>query len=228
LGSAGCRSTADESGKSENTNSAENSNVSANSNNNAVPEAVKSSNNVDRYRITASGSHFTAKVPVGGLLSSLGHDHTIAIRDFTGEAHVTPDTIQPASLQLTIKAGSLAETEKEINESDRQKIERSIQEEALETAKYPQIIFKSTSVSARKTGEGNYQVQINGSLTLHGVTRPIAIPAQVTLTGNKLTARGQFTVRHSDYQIKRLSAGAGTVKAKEEITLSFNLVGSKV
>lgn len=225
LGTA-CRSAAKEEAKSENTNSS----VTTNSNN-AAPDAAKgeaTSSNGDRYRITASGSEFTAKVPVGGLFASLGHDHTIAIRDFTGEAHVTPGTIEPASLQLTIKAGSLAEADKGISESDRQKINSSIHDEALETSKYPQIVFKSTNVSAKKTGEGQYHVQINGNLTLHGVTRAIAIPAQVTLKGNTLSARGQFTVRHSDYQIKRLSAGAGTVKAKEEITLSFSLIGSKV
>ena len=226
MGLVGCRSAVNEESKTENANSS----VTTNNSNKAEPEAAKSntSSNGDSYRISASGSQFTAKVPVGGLLASLGHDHTIAIRDFTGEAHVTPGTIEPASLQLTIKAGSLAEAEKGISESDRQKINSSIQEEALETSKYPQIVFKSTNVSAKKTGEGQYHVQINGNLTLHGVTRPIAIPAQVTLKGNTLIARGQFTVRHSDYQIKRLSAGAGTVKAKEEITLSFSVVGSKV
>lgn len=233
LGSLACRSTDNQNAASQNANSAQpsaNNNVSTANSNNAAPNGTSSQekpSSVDRYRINASASRFSAHVAVGGLLSSLGHDHTVAIRDFTGEAHITPGAVEPASLQLTIKAGSLVETEQAISEADRQKIDRAINEEALETAKYPQIVFKSTKISAKKTGDGQYQVQINGELTLHGVTRPVAFPAQVTLKGNTLSARGEFTVRHSDYQIKRLSAGGGTVKAKEEIRLSFNIVGSK-
>jgi polyisoprenoid-binding protein YceI len=43
----------------------------------------------------------------------------------------------------------------------------------LDTAKYPQIVFKSTSV--RMTGAKS--MEIAGSLTLHGVTRPMVLTA---------------------------------------------------
>jgi len=98
---------------------------------------------------------------------------------------------------------------------------------ALEIAKYPRIVFNSTKLSSKKTGDGQYEVQIDGELTLHGVTRPITLPAQVSFDGHGLTARGQFTVRHSDFQMKRISAGGGTVTAKDEIALSFNVIGVK-
>jgi len=66
-----------------------------------------------------------------------------------------------------------------------------------------------------------------GALTLHGVTKPVEIPANVAFHGNTVTARGEFTIRHGDYRIERLSAAAGTVKAGDEITLSFTLVVAK-
>ena len=62
---------------------------------------------------------------------------------------------------------------------------------------------------------------------LHGVTRPVTVPARVTLQGTTLTARGEFTVLHSDFKIQRLSAAAGTVKAADEIRLSFEIVARK-
>src|SRR5882672_1100000 len=43
----------------------------------------------------------------------------------------------------------------------------------LDTAKFPQILFKSESV--RMTGEKS--MEISGTLTLHGVTRPIVLTA---------------------------------------------------
>jgi polyisoprenoid-binding protein YceI len=217
LSATGCRSST----SSENAHKG-----SSESNSNAAP-ASGTGAQVERFRVDASRSQFTARVGVGGLLSALGHEHVVAIRDFTGEAQVTPSTLEPGSLQLTINARSLAETEREFSDSDRQKIDQAVRDEALEIAKYPQIVFKSTRISSNKTGDGQYEVQIDGELTLHGVTRPVTVPAQVSFDGNGLTARGHFTVRHSDYQMKRISAGGGTVTAKDEIALSFNVIGVK-
>jgi polyisoprenoid-binding protein YceI len=182
---------------------------------------------VARFRINAGQSHFTAHVSTGGLLSAFGHNHMISMRDLAGDVQLTPDTIEPASLRMTIKANSAAETGKGVSEKDRQLIDRSVHEEALEVAKYPEILFKSSQVSITKTGGEQYQAKIAGQLTLHGVTHPITIPAQVTLSGAALRARGEFRIRHSDYKIKRLTALGGTVKAKEEIKLLFDIVANK-
>jgi polyisoprenoid-binding protein YceI len=182
---------------------------------------------VARYRINAGQSNFIAHVSVGGLLSAFGHDHMIAMRDLAGDVQLTPDTIEPASLRMTIKAGSAAETAKGVSEKDRQLIAHSVHDEALEAAKYPEILFKSSQVSIAKTGGEQYQAKIAGQLTLHGVTLPVTIPAQVTLSGATLRARGGGQIRHSDYQIKRLTALGGTVKAKDEIKLSFDIVANK-
>ena len=53
-----------------------------------------------RYRVEASQSRFIVHAFVSGLLSFAGHNHTIAIRDFTGEAQLTYGSVEPASLQL--------------------------------------------------------------------------------------------------------------------------------
>lgn len=194
----------------------------------AAPENPKQENasTGGRYRIDPQ-SRVTARVFVGGLFAALGHDHTISIPDVTGDVELTPGTVEPASLRITIKASSAAEVGKEFGEKERQEIDKSVREEALETAKYPVIVFKSTKISATRTGEGQYQAKIAGDLTLHGATHAILIPARVTLKGNNLRAQGEFAVRHSDYQIKRLSAGGGTIKAKDEMKLSFDIVSHK-
>ena len=55
----------------------------------------------------------------------------------------------------------------------------------------------------------------------------MTVPTRVMIQEGVLTARGKFTVRHTDYQIERLSAAVGTVKAANEIQLSFMLVARK-
>ena len=179
-----------------------------------------------RYRIDASQSRFMVKVFVRGLLSAFGHDHNIAIKDFSGEALVTPDSIEPASLRLVIKADSLAVTDK-VSEKDRKEIESTMRTEVLETATYPEIVFQSTSINASRTGEGQYQSKIWGNLTLHGVTHSGLIFANVTLSGNGLRARGEFPLLQTDYKIKPVSVAAGTVKVKDELKFSFDIVASK-
>src|SRR5262245_55996263 len=78
----------------------------------AIPVADSSTRRIttQRYVLDASQSKFTAHALAGGLLWFKGHDHLIAIPDFNGEATLTPDTISPASLKITARAGSMVET----------------------------------------------------------------------------------------------------------------------
>ncbi|HKG21769.1 MAG TPA: YceI family protein [Blastocatellia bacterium] len=176
-----------------------------------------------KYHLDAGQSRFIVRVFVGGVFSAFGHDHTIAIRDISGEASLSPGTLAPASLQMKIKADSLAVIDK-IKESDRQEIEKTMRTEVLETSQHPEIVFKSTKVEAEKTGEGKYQTKIWGELTLHGVTRSGLISAEVEVDGNTLRARGDFPLKQSDYNIKPVSVAGGTVKVKDSLKFTFNIV----
>ncbi|MCI0490967.1 MAG: YceI family protein [Blastocatellia bacterium] len=191
-----------------------------------APAPLAPSSAAVRYSIDAGKSNFIVRAFAGGLFSAFGHDHTIAIRGFSGEAQLTPDSIQPASLQMTIKAASLAVTDK-VSDSDRQEIEKTMREEVLETGKYSEIVFKSTRADFEKTGEGQYRGKIFGDLTLHGVTRNIPVTAQLTLSGNTLRARGQFSLNQSSYNIKRVSVAAGTINVKDELKFSFDIIANK-
>ena len=175
------------------------------------------------YRIDSSQSRFMVKAFAGGFLSAFAHDHNIAIREFGGEVQFTYGTVEPASLQIRIRSGSLAVTDK-VSASDRQKIEGTMRGEVLETAKYPDIVFKSTGVSASKTGDGKYQTRIAGELTLHGVTRPLTIPAQLEFESSALRASGGFSLKQSSFEIRPVSVAGGTVKVKDELKFTFDIV----
>lgn len=180
-----------------------------------------------RYKINAGQSRFTVRALVGGLLSSVaGHDHTIAIRDFSGTAAFTYGSVTPASLQFTVKADSLAVTDK-VSESDRNKIQTTMRNEVLDVNSYPEIIFKSTGITATRVEEGKYQTRITGDLTLHGTTRALTINALVTFYATSLAAEGQFALRQTDYGIRPVSVAGGTIKVKDELKFSFNIVAER-
>jgi polyisoprenoid-binding protein YceI len=180
-----------------------------------------------RYKINAGQSHFTVRALVGGLLSSVaGHDHTIAIRDFSGTVLFTYGSVTPAALQFAVKADSLAVTDK-VSDSDRNKIQTTMRNDVLDVGNYPEITFKSTSVTAARVEEGKYQTHITGELTLHGTARPLTINAFVTFYATSLQAEGQFALRQSDYGIKPVSVAGGTIKVKDELKFSFTIVAER-
>lgn len=180
-----------------------------------------------RYRINAGQSRFTVRAFVGGLLSAVaGHDHTIAIRDFSGTAAFTYGSVTPAALQFTVKADSLAVTDK-VSESDRNKIQTTMRNEVLDVNNYPEITFRSTGITAARLEEGKYRTKITGDLTLHGTTRAITMDATVTFYEASLQAEGQFALRQTEYGIKPVTVAGGTIKVKDELKFSFNIVANR-
>ncbi len=142
----------------------------------------------DRYAIDPIVSSFTVRAFASGMLSSFGHNPTIAIRDFSGEAEFEPKALERTALHLKINANSLAVTD-DISDKDRREMERMMNQEVLETAKFPVIAFDSSQVSAQQSGDGRLTVNMLGNLSLHGVTRPQPVSAQVTFNGDTSCTR---------------------------------------
>jgi polyisoprenoid-binding protein YceI len=178
------------------------------------------------YVTDTRASQFTVQVFSGGLLSAFGHNPTIAIRDFLGEAEVNPDDIEHSSLKVTIKADSLV-VKDNVSDKDRREMERAMREEILETSSYPEIVYECSKVVATKSGEGQYSVTLHGDLTLHGVTRSHTVPARVAVTEDTLRAFGTFTLLQTDYDLKLASAAGGGLKVKNELKFSFNILARK-
>lgn len=179
------------------------------------------------YRLDAGRSTFTVRAHSGGLLWFKGHDHLIAARDFDGEARLAPGSPDTASLRLSVRAASLAETRDVFTEQQKQIINRELRQLVLEPDKYPEITFQSTSVSGRLKG-GVYRLRITGDLTLHGVTRRVQIPAEVTVSGRDLRARGDFDIDRSDFGVKATSAFHGMVRVRDKLKLTFDIVARQI
>ena len=174
----------------------------------------------------ARASQFTAQAFSGGLLSAFGHNPTIAIRDFTAEAEINPDDIERSSVKVTIKTDSLTVRDN-ISDKDRREMERTMREEILEIASFPEIVYECSSIAASRTGEGEYQVTLNGELTLHGITRSQAVSARVVLSEDSLRAFGEFSIRQTEYALKLASVAGGSLKLKDELKCSFNILARK-
>ncbi|MGD0296604.1 MAG: YceI family protein [Bryobacteraceae bacterium] len=181
---------------------------------------------VEVYSIDSGISRFTVRAFASGMFSAFGHNPTLAIRDFEGEAKFSPDALDEARLVIRVNAKSLAVTDN-MSDKDRRELEATMNQDVLETSKHPEITFESTQVSANKAGDGRYFVNLVGTLMLHGVSKSQAVAAQISLTGDMLRAHGEFTALQSAYGIKPVSVAGGALKVKDELKCSFDIVARK-
>ena len=197
----------------------------ANGNSTSWSKAVDDSSlAAQRYTLDAAQSKFIAHALRGGLFWFKGHDHAVAVREFTGEAQLSPDAITASSLQITAKTESMVETSSVFTDQQKQIINKELREIVLLPAQYPEIVFRSTNVSGKQNGS-QYDLKIIGDLTLHGVTRQITIPTKVTVTGNDLRARGEFSISRDDFKVKATSAFHGLVRVRNKLNFTFDIVG---
>lgn len=85
----------------------------------------------------------------------------------------------------------------------------------LETAKFPEIRFKSLRIE--KTA--NDQWKVEGELFLHGVTRTVRLTAK--RTGEAYSAH--TVLKQTDFGIKPITVGGGLIKVKDEVDLDFQI-----
>jgi polyisoprenoid-binding protein YceI len=180
-----------------------------------------------RFGIDQRSSRITARAFAGGALSALGHNPTFAARDVAGAAALDPETGELGSLTLVIKAASLSLTDS-VSDKDRREIEHTLQQEVLESARYPEITYACPAPKASVAGSGGqFEVTLNGDLTLHGVTRRHPIKARAFLSGDLLRGAAESTLRPTDFGIKLVTAAAGMLRVRDEVKLMFDLVARK-
>jgi len=179
-----------------------------------------------QYQIDAAKSRFIVETQTSALSLLFAHDHRLEASEFSGKATFARNDQKVASLELTVKAASLHLLD-EKTLAERAAIEAALREDVLETAKYPDIAFKSCAVSSERRGDGSYDVRLTGELLLHGVRRVITIPARVALDGDTLHAIGVFELRQTDFKITPFSFVKGGFVIKDNVTISFDIVATQ-
>jgi polyisoprenoid-binding protein YceI len=180
-----------------------------------------------RYAIDQKASRFTARAFAGGMLSALGHSPTFAVREFRGEAEF--DDQGGGALDLTIRSDSL-ELVDDVPQRDRWDIIRVMNEELLETARFPEITYRcpAQNVSTKAHGGGRYDVTLNGTLTLHGVSRTQPVLAHLMAADGSIRAYGQIVIKQPAYGMKQVTAAGSMLSVKDDVKLAFDIVARKV
>jgi polyisoprenoid-binding protein YceI len=161
--------------------------------------------------IDVAKSLLTIHVGKTGAFSMAGHEHWID----APIAHGQFSEGAAAKVEFAVDARKLKVRPGKEPAKDVPKVQEAMQSEVLESAKYPEILFRSTKV----TSTGAQSWEVTGTLSLHGVSKPVAV--RVRRQGDIYT--GSARIKQTDFGIKPISAGGGAVKVKDELEITFQI-----
>ena len=100
-------------------------------------------------------------------------------------------------------------------------MEEHFNENYMESSKFPNSTFKGkiAGFDAKKLSATKSAYDVEGDLTIHGVTKKVKTKIHLSLNGSKIVTSGSFTVHAQDYNIEIPSL----VKEKfaEQIKVAF-------
>jgi hypothetical protein len=171
----------------------------------SIPGAAQS-------RIDTRQSTMTVKVFKAGLFSVFGHNHEIRAPIAAGSLL----TSGSPSVTLTVDARGMQVLDPDLPPDKRAEVQKTMHSAAvLDTANFPEIRFASRTIEAK----GNDRFQVAGELTLHGVTRPVVV--KVERRNDRYV--GSATFKQTEFGIKPVSVGGGTIKVKDAVEIVFDI-----
>ena len=133
-------------------------------------------------------------------------------RKFDAQIAFDPAKPDAAKIALTIDTGSATLGVKETDVELPKPIWFNV-------AKFPQATFQSKTVKA--LGGGKFEVA--GQLSIKGAARDVTVPVQLTQSGAKTTATGQFAIKRLAYKIGE-EEWADTSTVADDVQVKFKLV----
>ena len=163
--------------------------------------------------INLDRSTLTVLVYKSGLFSAFADDPVISAPVATGSLS---DAV-PLSIEIAVRAANLKVLDPNLSESRRAEVQtRMLSPEVLDTARYADITFVSTTI----VPAGADKWTVTGQLTIHGQTRSITFP----VARQDGSYRGTVPVKQRDFGITPISICGGTVKVKDEVKVQFEIV----
>jgi hypothetical protein len=93
-----------------------------------------------------------------------------------------------------------------------------------ETGKFSKATFTGEIINdIDLSRNGTFKVTAKGRFNIHGVTKPIKIPAVVTITNGMIVITSKFSIYLSDYNIKILQLLSHKVSDEFEVEVSMRM-----
>lgn len=156
-------------------------------------------------------SAITVRVFKSGLFSGFAHNHVVV-------APIAQVAVDPGRMtaEITVVTKEMKVTDPDVSQKDRTEIQTTmLGPTVLDVAKFPEIHFKSSRIE--QTSPQHYRVM--GTLDLHGASKEIVFE----VTGGPEHYHGATKLKQTEFGMKPISMGGGSIKVKDELELEFDV-----
>lgn len=127
----------------------------------------------------------SAKSAVTFFLGATGHDVEGTLAAPSGAIRFDPATgTASGEIQIDLHGGK----------TGNEKRDKTMHTEVLETEKFPLATLHARQLKGTLAPSGTSEVTLEGTLDIHGLEHPVAIPAKVTLADGRMTVDGTFEI----------------------------------
>lgn len=109
-------------------------------------------------------------------------------------------------------------------ESGNEGRDKKMHKEILESARFPDIIFRPSKIDGAVALQGHSDVQLLGTFLLHGSEHEITIPVHAVLSGSTWRGTAQFSIPYVAWGLK--SPNTFLLKADPSVQIALELTGS--
>jgi polyisoprenoid-binding protein YceI len=176
------------------------------------------------YTIDLSQSQVIVILAQEGFMARRYPNHRVEVRNFSGRIEVSLKDESQAAVEIEAESKSLTNVDQNMSEFERKEFHNILNNTVVESDKFPKIKFVSVAVSDAKKSGDNLSFTLSGDLTLHGATRRVSFPVNVTMTKEQIRATGEGKLKQSDFGMKPYSGGLGMIKIGDEVRVNFVIV----
>jgi polyisoprenoid-binding protein YceI len=102
--------------------------------------------------------------------------------------------------------------------------DQRMHKEILETAKFPDAVFRPVQVEGKVARAGNSDVKLRGVISLHGAEHEIIVPVHAELESDRWEGTARFDVPYVQWGIKDPSNWL--LKVKPVVNVELQMTGS--
>ncbi len=133
----------------------------------------------------------------------------------SGNLHFDPDTRKAAG-EIIVLATS--------GDSGNSSRDEKMHKVVLESAKFPDVVFRPTQVEGKVAASGSSEVRLHGVLQLHGGEHDLIVPVHAELSNGKWKGTVNFDVPYIQWGLKDPSNWL--LKVKPEVQVDLDLAGT--
>jgi polyisoprenoid-binding protein YceI len=136
------------------------------------------------------------KITFVGSARDPDHKHDGGFKKVSGSVKPAGDDITKSTINVEIDIDSIWTDDDEKTKNLTKHLKSP---DFFDAKQYPKATFVSKEIKAEKKGDDTHV--ITGDLTLHGTTKPVSIPAKVTVTDDAIAIDGKFTIDRTEFEI---------------------------